>query len=256
MTATDPFNPLSLTGRTILVTGASSGIGQATAVYLSKLGARIVVTGRNVERLEVTLGLLHGSDHIVRSFDLADTTGIVGWLKALCAEIGPLNGIAHCAGIQNTLPIQAISPAFVQDVLSQNLAATLMLAQAFRLRACHTPSAALVLVASSAAIRSAPGNVVYAASKGGMISAAKGLGVELLRDGIRVNAVAPGMVETPMSEQFKIKISEERFQKVIDMHPLGLGQPDDVAAAIAFLLADTSRWITGAVLSVDGGFTA
>lgn len=250
------FNPMSMTGRTVLVTGATSGIGRAAAIYLSRLGARVVAAGRNAERLQETLAMLDGEGHIGKLFDLADTAAIVAWLKGVCAETGPLNGIAHCAGIQNTLPLQAASPAFVNDILSQNLAASLMLAQAFRLKACHTPEAAMVLVSSSAAIRSAPGNVVYAASKGGLISVAKGLGVELIRDGIRVNAVAPGMVETPMSENFKNKVSEEKFQKIIDMQPLGLGRPDDVAASIAFLLADTSRWITGTVLCVDGGFTA
>lgn len=250
------FNPMSLEGRTILVTGATSGIGQATAIYLSKLGARIVASGRNEERLNDTLSRLEGEGHMGRLFDLSQTDQIVPWLKALCAEIGPLNGIAHCAGVQATRPIQSINPDFVHDVLSQNLAAALLLAQAYRLKACRGTPASLVFVSSSAALKTAPGNVVYAASKGGIISATKGLGVELVRDGVRVNAVAPAMVDTPMSDQFRTILSEENFKRVVDMHPLGLGHPDDVAAAIAFLLADTSRWITGSVLCVDGGFLA
>ncbi|MGN6208076.1 SDR family NAD(P)-dependent oxidoreductase [Asticcacaulis sp.] len=250
------FNPMSLAGRTILITGATSGIGRATAIYLSKLGARVVASGRNQARLDETLAALEGDVHIGRLFDLADLDAIVPWLKALCAEIGPLNGIAHCAGVQATRPIQAVKPDFVMDVLTQNLGAALMLAQGFRLKACHGSPASLVYCSSSAALKTAPGNVVYAASKGGIVSAVKGLGVELVRDGVRVNAVAPAMVDTPMSDQFRTILSEENFQRVVDMHPLGLGRPDDVAAAIAFLLADTSRWITGSILSVDGGFLA
>lgn len=250
------FNPMSLEGRTILVTGATSGIGKATAIYLSKLGARVVASGRNQARLDETLAALEGEGHIGRLFDLADLDAIVPWLKALCADIGPLNGIAHCAGVQATKPIQSINSTFVMDVLTQNLGAALMLAQAFRLKACHGSPASLVYCSSSAALRTAPGNVVYAASKGGIVSAVKGLGVELVRDGVRVNAVAPAMVDTPMSDQFRTILSEENFKRVVDMHPLGLGRPDDVAAAIAFLLADTSRWITGSILSVDGGFLA
>jgi NAD(P)-dependent dehydrogenase (short-subunit alcohol dehydrogenase family) len=250
------FNPMSLTDRTILVTGATSGIGKATAIYLSKLGARVVASGRNQTRLDETLAALEGEGHIGRLFDLADLDAIVPWLKALCADIGPLNGIAHCAGVQATKPIQSINSAFVMDVLTQNLGAALMLAQAFRLKACHGSPASLVYCSSSAALRTAPGNVVYASSKGGIVSAVKGLGVELVRDGVRVNAVAPAMVDTPMSDQFRTILSEENFKRVVDMHPLGLGRPDDVAAAIAFLLADTSRWITGSILSVDGGFLA
>ncbi|HVZ29795.1 MAG TPA: SDR family oxidoreductase [Asticcacaulis sp.] len=250
------FNPMSLEERTILVTGATSGIGKATAVYLSKLGARIIASGRNEERLNEVLGQLQGEGHLGRIFDLAQLDGIVPWLKGLCAEIGPLNGIAHCAGVQATRPIQAVNPAFITNVLTQNLGASLMLAQAFRLKACHGTPASLVYVSSSAALKTAPGNVVYASSKGGIVSAVKGLGVELVRDGVRVNAVAPAMVDTPMSDQFRTILSEDNFKRVVDMHPLGLGHPDDVAAAIAFLLADTSRWITGSILSVDGGFLA
>lgn len=253
---TASFNPMDLSGRTILVTGASSGIGKATAVYLSRLGARVVLGGRNEERLMQALSELEGEGHLIRAFDLSQLDQIVPWMKALCAETGPLNGLAHCAGVQATRPIQAINPAFVEDVLLQNLGASLMLAQAFRLKACHHAGASLVYVSSSAALKTAPGNVVYAASKGGIISMVKGLGVELVRDSVRVNAVAPAMVDTPMSDQFRTVLSEENFQRVIDMHPLGLGRPEDVAGAIAFLLADTGRWMTGSVLCVDGGFLA
>ncbi|MGZ3306272.1 MAG: SDR family NAD(P)-dependent oxidoreductase [Asticcacaulis sp.] len=253
---TNGFNPMSLAGRTILVTGATSGIGRATAVYLSKLGARVIASGRNPERLDAVMGELENTGHIGKIFDLSQLDAIVPWLKALCAEVGPLNGIAHCAAVQATRPIQAINPAFVHDVLMQNLGAALMIAQAFRLKACHGSPASLVYVSSSAALKTAPGNVVYAASKGGIVSAVKGLGVELVRDGVRVNAVAPAMIDTPMTEQFRTILSEDNFKRVIDMHPLGLGEPDDVAAAIAFLLADTAKWITGSIRCVDGGFLA
>jgi NAD(P)-dependent dehydrogenase (short-subunit alcohol dehydrogenase family) len=257
MSAFNPqFNPMDLSGRTILVTGATSGIGRATAVYLSKLGARVIASGRNQDRLDAVLTEMEGDNHLGRLFDLADLDAIVPWLKTLCAEVGPLNGIAHCAGVQATRPIQAVKPDFVMEVLTQNLGAALMLAQGFRLKACHGNPASLVYVSSSAALKTAPGNVVYASSKGGIVSAVKGLGVELVRDGVRVNAVAPAMVDTPMSDQFRTLLSEENFQRIVAMHPLGLGRPDDVAAAIAFLLADTSRWITGSILNVDGGFLA
>ena len=239
-----------------MVTGASSGIGRATAIYASRLGARLVICGRNSDRLSAVLAELHGSNHVAKIFDFAQVDQIVSWLKSVCSEVGPLNGLAHCAAVQATRPIQAIDTKFVTEVLTQNLGAALILAQAFRLKTCHAPQASLVYVSSSAALRTAPGNVVYAASKGGIVSAVKGLGVELVRDGVRVNAVAPAMVDTPMSAQFREVLSEENFQKVIAMHPLGFGRPEDVAASINFLLADTARWITGSVLCVDGGFLA
>jgi NAD(P)-dependent dehydrogenase (short-subunit alcohol dehydrogenase family) len=250
------FNPMSLVGRTIMVTGASSGIGRATAIYASRLGARLIICGRNSDRLLSVLSELHGSGHVIKAFDFAQIDQIVPWMKSVCLEVGPLNGLAHCAAIQATRPIKTIDPEFVTDILLLNLGASLMLAQAFRLKACHTNLASLVYVSSSAALRNAPGNVVYAASKGGIVSAVKGLGVELVRDGVRVNAVAPALVDTPMVKKFREILSEENFHKAIAMYPLGLGKPEDVAASINFLLADTSKWITGSVLCVDGGFLA
>ncbi len=252
----EAFNPMSLAGKTVLVTGATSGIGEATALYAAKLGARVIAHGRNETRLQSLLDRLPGEGHKGALFDLSQTDAITAWLKGLCAEVGPLDGLAHCAGIQATKPLQAASPAFVAEALSTNLASAFMLAQAFRLKACHTSPASLVLVSSSAALRTAPGNSVYAATKGGIIAATKSLGVELVRDGVRVNCVAPAMVDTPMSDKFRQTLSEENFQRVVAMHPLGLGQPDDVAGAICFLLAGTGRWITGSTLTVDGGFLA
>lgn len=251
-----PYNPLDLSGRTVLVTGASSGIGRATALYLSRLGAKVIATGRDRDRVQETVDALTGDGHLGTCCDLGEVAAIPGWLKSLCAEVGGLHGIAHCAGIQATKPIRLADAAFIEQALMTNLGSALMLAQAFRQKGCHAPAASLVLVSSSAALRTAPGNTVYAASKGGIVAATKGLGVELLRDGIRVNCVAPAMVETEMSARFRQALSEENYQRVVDMHPLGVGQPDDVAGAIAFLLADTGRWITGSTLCVDGGFLA
>lgn len=250
-----PFNPLTLEGRTILVTGASSGIGRASAVYLSRLGARIIASGRDAERLTETLDQLEGEGHVGRTCDLSQLDGIVPWMKALCADHGPLDGLAHCAGIQSMRPLQAVNLGYVHDVINANLNAALVLAQAFRLKACHSAGASLVFVASTAGIKAAPGNTVYSASKGGLIAATKSLGLELLRDGIRVNAVAPALVDTPIAQNYRA-ITEDGYQKLVDLQPLGIGHPDDVAAAIAFLMADTSRWITGTILNVDGGFLA
>lgn len=254
-------NPMDLTGRRVLVTGATGGIGWATAELCAKLGACLIVSGRDVDRLADARSRLpvftkDTEPHISAPYDLSDVDGLPAWLKDLSKSYGPIDGIAHVGGVQATRPIRMTDHAFMDEVMAVNLFAALALAKGFRQKGVHSDQASLVFVSSSAALRTAPGNVVYAASKGGVVSATKGLGVELLRDGVRVNCVAPAMIETDMAERFRNSISDEAYQRVIDMHPLGIGQPEDVANAIAFLLSDASKWMTGSVMCVDGGFLA
>ncbi|HZH27278.1 MAG TPA: SDR family NAD(P)-dependent oxidoreductase [Azospirillaceae bacterium] len=250
------YNPMDLTGRRVLVTGASSGIGRATAVLLARLGARVVAAGRDEARLAAVLGQLEGDGHEAAAFDLADLDGIPGWVAGLCRTGGPLNGLVHCAGIQITRPVRMMKAEFLDEVLRANLSTAFMLAAAYRQKGCVGTPASLVFMSSTSALKNAPGNTAYAASKGGIISATRGLAVELLREGIRVNCVVAALVETEMADRFRRTVSEESFQRIVDMHPLGLGKAEDVANAIAFLVADTARWITGSALTVDGGLLA
>ncbi|HYD70514.1 SDR family NAD(P)-dependent oxidoreductase [Azospirillum sp.] len=245
--------PMHLTGRHVLVTGASAGIGRATAVLLSRLGARVTLTGRDETRLADTLAELAGDGHRMAAFDLADIDAIPAWIKELATSHGPFGGLAHCAGLQVSKPVRGVDLAFFDQILHVNLASALALARGLRQKGCHGDAGALVYVASVAAWVGQPGNAVYAASKGGLISAVRSLAMELLRDGLRVNAVAPGLVETEMTERFRATTTAEQFQAIVDRHPLGLGKPEDVANAVAFLLSDASRWITGVTLPVDGG---
>lgn len=250
------FNPMDLTGRHILVTGASAGIGRATAVLLGRLGARLTVTGRDADRLAATLARLEGTGHRAVPFDLADTDAVAPWVRGQAEAGGPFDGLAHCAGVQVTRPVRTLDQAFFDQILHVNLASALALARGLRQRGGHPGKAAIVFVASVAAFIGQPGNSVYAASKGGLVAATRALAMELLRDGIRVNAVAPALVETEMADRTRQTLTGEQFDALLARHPLGLGQPEDVANAIAFLLADTGRWITGTILSVDGGHLA
>ncbi|KAA0579329.1 SDR family oxidoreductase [Azospirillum sp. Sh1] len=253
---TAAYNPMDLTGRRILVTGASAGIGRATAVMLSRLGARLVLNGRDEERLAETADQLEGDDHAIAPFDLSDLEAVPGWVKGLCADDAPFDGIAHCAGIQTLRPIRIFSAAFFDEVMRANLGSALALARGLRQKGCHADRAAMALISSTAATAASPGNVVYAASKGGIIAAAKGLAVELLSDGIRVNCVVPSIVETELIERGKQKLTAEQYEHLRTLQPLGFGHPDDIAHMIAYLLADTSRWMTGSIVTVDGGRTA
>jgi len=242
-----------LSGRRVLVTGASSGIGRATAEFLAGLGVRVLATGRDAERLGATVAGLVGTGHRAAPFDLADSDAIPAWIKAETAEAGPLDGVVHCAGLQIGKPIRALDAAFFDRMTRINLLSGLMIAKGFRQRGCNPGRGSMVMVSSLAAMVGQPSNVVYAATKGGLISATRGLAIEFLRDRIRVNALAPAMVESEMTERFHATVTDEQYAEVLAAHPMGFGVPRDVASAAAFLLSDAARWITGVVLPLDGG---
>jgi NAD(P)-dependent dehydrogenase (short-subunit alcohol dehydrogenase family) len=250
------MNPLDLTGRTIIVTGASSGIGRASAVLLSELGARLILVGRNQNRLSETKTLLKGAAHLVEIFDLNHAEDIPSWLKSVAGKTGALNGIVHSAGIQSILPLRITTTEKLDELMRINVTAALGLAKGFRQKEVCASSGSIIFISSIMGLVGQSGQSAYAASKGALISLAKSLAIELARENIRVNCVAPAMVKTEMFDKMMQTLTEDQKRKIADMHPLGFGTPEDVANAIAFLLSDAGRWITGTTLVVDGGYTA
>ncbi len=249
-------NPMDLSGRRILVTGASAGIGRDLCQLLDGLGARLVLNGRDHTRLDDTLGLLSGTDHVLAPFDLTDLDAVPAWMKDLARD-DPFDGLAHCAGVDVLRPIRAFDQAFFDWILRANLGSALALARGIRQKDVRAPGGvSVVFLASTAANTHSAGNIVYAAAKAGVISAARSLAVELLGDGIRVNCVEPSIVMTDMTRRNFDKLTDQQVQGLEALQPLGFGQPRDVAHAVAFLLADTGRWITGTSLVVDGGRSA
>lgn len=256
------LNLMSLQGRTILVTGASSGLGRETAILLSALGAKLVLVARNRERLEATAALLEGQDHLIEPFDLSEMDAIAPWMKNLVKRSGPLHGVVHSAGNQKTLPLRFMSQKDLDGIMGVSLGGAIGLAKGFRQKGvCQSsdPEAtgSIVFLASIMALVGQPGISAYCASKGAISALTRSLALELAPEKIRVNCVAPAYVmETEMSERLLGSLSAEQFEAIKAMHPLGLGRPRDVANAIAFLTAETGRWITGTTLVVDGGYTA
>lgn len=251
-------NPLDLSGRTIVVTGASSGIGRETSIVLGELGARLVLAGRRRDELERTAAALPPGDHRIESFELTNLDAIPAWLKGVADAIGPLDDLVHSAGVHFTLPLRATTPQQFSDLMRVNVDAAFALAKGFRQKGVRRAgsSSGVVFLSSVMGIVGQTGISAYSASKGALVSLTKSLALELARENIRVNAVAPGVVRTRMAEGVEQKLLAEQYQAIEALHPLGTGTPRDVAYAIAFLLAETGRWITGTTLVVDGGYTA
>ena len=252
---TNRTNPLDFTGRTVLVTGGSSGLGRETAVVLSELGARVIVTARRTDELEATLGWMASGDHALEPFDLADLDAIPGWVKSLASRHGPFHGLVHAAGIEKTIGLRGLSVDVLNQTFRVNLDSAVMLAKGFRQKGCCN-AASVVFVSSVWALVGVPATAAYAASKAALIGLTRSLASELAREGIRVNCIAPGIVQSETSDRLRRALGEDRFAAIVAQYPLGLGTTWDVACAAAYLLSDAGRWVTGHTLVVDGGFCA
>jgi len=245
----------SFAGRRILVTGASSGIGRSLAIILSSQGARLVLMGRNREQLDLTLSMLSGPDHEAVTCDFIQDNDF-DVLLAECAQRGKFSGLVHCAGINATLPLKVLSQKKWEEVFRVNVTSAMSLSKAFARRNISETGSSIVLLGSVMSLVGQAGAALYSSSKSALVGLSKSLALELARDRIRVNLVCPGMVKTEMLEKLSNLVGEEKMREFEKLHPLGLGNPEDVSHAIAFLLSDLSRWITGSCLVVDGGYTA
>lgn len=249
------INPMDMTGRRVMVTGAGSGIGSATAVLLADLGASLILVGRDRDKLQHTVGNCSGA-HAIEPFDLSQSGEIVNWMRNIAERHGPLDGLVHCAGIQIHTPLRSLTLTSLERLLAINTVSSAMLIKAMQYVDCGAARASIVMAASLAAIVADPANGAYGASKAAVMAMVRTFAIELIDRGIRLNAVAPAMVETEMVQEVRDLLTPEAFAALQKKHPMGLGRPEDVANGIVFLLSDAARWITGLTLVLDGGASA
>jgi NAD(P)-dependent dehydrogenase (short-subunit alcohol dehydrogenase family) len=248
---------MSLEGRHYLVTGAGSGIGRAVAELLDRRGASSSLVDIEPSRLAETASRLTAGRHRIFPFDLRKTGELDGLVASAVAAGGLLHGVVHAAGIQQVAPARVLEPGSWRDIFAVNTEAGLGLAKTLCSRKVYAGSdGSVVFISSVVGIVGSPGAVAYSMSKAALNGMAKSLALDLAPRRIRVNCVAPGFVRTPLLERTEKLWTDEQRRQVEARHPLGFGKPEDVANAVAFLLADTGRWITGTVLVVDGGYLA
>ena len=240
--------PFSLAGRTILVTGASSGIGAATAGLCANLGAHIIACGRDTARLDAVVAGLAGSGHQARAGDLTDPAA----RQALVDAVAALDGCVFSAGVATLAPMRMVSQRHMDTLFAVNYDAPVLLTQALLAKRKLAPGASLVYVTAIAEHTAPSATGIYSGTKGALTSTVRTLATEVARQGIRANCVSPGYVATPMMDGLQnVMNSEGKMQ----LAPLGTIEPDDVAAGIAWLLAPASRWVSRTSLTIDAGLT-
>ncbi|MCD5996854.1 SDR family oxidoreductase [Pseudomonas sp. CDFA 602] len=248
-----PFNPFSLAGKRILVTGASSGIGREVALTCAKMGALVLATGRDEQRLAETLSSLQAISDLAHQAVSADLTIEVDRTRLISAAEERFDGLVHCAGISRLSPVRMMTQEHLRGIHAINVEAPMLITQGLLIRNKIARNGSILFISSIAAKIGIAGVGAYSGSKAALIALSRCLSTEVAKHGIRSNCLAPSFVDTPMLtfDVMNLKPIEEHHAS----HPLGFGKPEDIANAAVFFLSDASRWITGSTLIMDGGLT-
>lgn len=247
------INPMDLTGKLVLVTGGSSGIGREICIFCSRLGARIAMIARREDKLSETLGLMEGFGHTYYSFDLSDIEGTDALVSRLVDENGRLDGFVHCAGVSPSRPVKMLDHANLHNVMKINFYSFIELVRAVSKMKNFNPGLSIIGISSIASVTCKPGQTAYSASKAAMNAAMKCMALELSSKKIRINSILPGMIATEMWELYKATYNrDEGYYRTGGA--LGVGGPDDVANMAAFLLSDAAKFITRDEIHVAGGY--
>lgn len=242
------FNPFTLEGKTILVTGASSGIGRGIAIACSKMGATVIINGRNEQRLAETMTEMQGEENLSLAADLSDSNSLTG----MVSRLPKLDGIVHCAGIGQRVLCKQLQEADLDTMMDVNFKAPVMLQTEILKQKKINKGASIVFIASIASDSPSIGNAVYSASKGAIISYANCLALELAPRLIRVNCILPAMIWTDLI--LKGGITEEELREDEKKYPLKrYGKPEDIANLSIYLLSNAAAWMTGSSIKITGG---
>jgi len=244
------MNPFSLKEKSILVTGASSGIGKAVAIVCAQMGAYLVISGRNEMRLLNTYNALEGNNHLYHIADLDNEEEI----KLLVSKLCTLDGVVHCAGINKRIPVSALTEKNISNVMQTNFVSSVLLSRYLLKGKKLNPESSVVFISSISVDYPAIGNAIYCASKGALKSFSKVMALETCSTKIRVNCIEPGMIDNEWLK--KSEMTEEQLQQAISKYPFKrFGTPEEVAYAAVYLLSDATKWMTGSVIKLDGGLT-
>jgi len=239
----------SLNGNTILITGATSGIGKQCAIDLSASGAKLIVTGRDETRLIETMALLKGEGHNYYLADLLDFDKFT----SIAENLPILDGVVHSAGITGHLPAKFIGVNDISEIMQVNYMAPVLLTAALLRKKKIANKASIVFLSSITTKYPYYGGALYGSSKAAIEAYSRVLAIELAAKGIRSNCVSPSFVRTPMVDDAGKTISNDVLEKFEKMMPLGFGEPTDVSNAILYLLSDASKWVTGSNMVLGGG---
>ena len=248
--------PFTLQGKNIIITGASQGIGKQCALVCSDLGANVILLARNMKRLSEVHNSLKPANHLCFSIDLVQYDQLEPIIQQAVHAAGKIWGIVHSAGLEMTLPLRNMQAEHYHKLFAVNSVAGFELARIVsKNKYLADAGGSFVFIASIMGILGQAGKIGYCSSKGALIAGVKAMALELAAKKVRVNSISPALVETEMAHKIFDGISDEAKDAILEMHPLGLGKPEDVAYACAFLLSEASRWITGSNLVLDGGYS-
>lgn len=246
------INPMDLTGKRILVTGASSGLGRQICITLSQLGAKVIMVARREDELKKTISLLDGNKHAYYAFDLFNIDQISELVSYIVKEHGKLNGYVHSAGLGTMKPLKSNTYDFMKSMYDINVFSFVEVCRNYALKK-NNEGGSIVAISSAASVRGDKAKLAYCSSKGALDSAVQALAAELGSKHIRVNSVHPGWINTDMYKDYVAATGEQVISEIEERQIMGVAEPVDIALPVAFLISDASQQMTGVPVYVDGG---